>query len=132
FSPAHRLSDLPAYQHKQPAPGFSTLFEIIHELIDTVISARYFGIALSEVRPSYHLGHLDSQRVDGNTALYLGINASMPATELVSIVPSRFKIGAPDDVENIVLSALSGIPINHQPQVPAAIPVRPGSTYFSI
>lgn len=132
FSPAYQLSDLPAYSHGQPAAGFHKLFDIIHELIDTVISARYFGIALTEVKPSYHLGHIDSQRVDANAALYLGVSASMPAAELVSIVPSRFKIGAPDDVENIVLSALSGVPIAHQPQVPAAIPVRPGCTYFSI
>src|SRR5699024_2079701 len=112
--------------------GFDKLFGMIHELVDTVISARYFGISLSEVKPSYHLGHIDSQRIDANSAFYLGVSASMPPAELVSIVPSRFKIGAPDDVENIVLSALSGVPLSHQPQVPAAIPIRPGCTYFSI
>ncbi len=132
FSPTYQLSDLPPYHHGQPAAGFDKLFGMIHELVDTVISARYFGISLSEVKPSYHLGHIDSQRIDANSAFYLGVSASMPPAELVSIVPSRFKIGAPDDVENIVLSALSGVPLSHQPQVPAAIPIRPGCTYFSI
>ncbi len=132
FSPAHHLTDLPPYNHTQSAAGFHKLFGIIHELVDTVISARYFGIALSEVKPSYHLGHIESQRVDSKSAFYLGVSADMPATELVKAVPSRFKIGAPDDVESIVLSALPGVPLSHQPQVPAAIPVRPGCTYFSI
>lgn len=132
FSPAYQLADLPAYQHADPGPGFDKLFRIIRELIDTVISARYFGIALTEVKPSYHLGRIDSQRIDDKSAFYLAVAAAMPAAELVSVVPIRFKIGAPDDVEKAVLSALPGVSLSHVPQVPAAIPVRPGSTYFAI
>lgn len=132
FSPAHQLSDLPAYVHVDSGAGFEKLFRIIRELIDTVISARYFGITLTEVRPSYHLGRIDSQRIDEKSAFYLAVSAAMPAAELVSVVPVRFKIGAPDDVEKAVLSALSGVQLSHSPQVPAAIPVRPGSTYFAI
>lgn len=132
FSPAHQLADLPAYSHAEPGPGFDKLFKIIRELIDTVISARYFGISLTEVRPSYHLGRIDSQRIDEKSSFYLAVGSSMPAAELLSVVPVRFKIGAPDDVEKAVLSALSGVSLSHCPQTPAAIPVRPGSTYFSI
>ncbi|MDI3263334.1 MAG: type VI secretion system baseplate subunit TssK [Fulvimonas sp.] len=132
FSPAYELSDLPAYEHGDPGPGFDKLFRIIRELIDTVISARYFGIALTEVRPSYYLGRIDSQRIDEKSAFYLAVGAALPATELVSIVPVRFKVGAPDDVEKAVLSALPGVGLSHAPQIPAAIPVRPGSTYFAI
>lgn len=132
FSPSHQLSDLPPYSHNDPGPGFDKLFKIIRELIDTVISARYFGIALTEVRPSYHLGRIDSQRIDEKSAFYLAVGASMPPAELISVVPVRFKVGAPDDVEKAVLSALPGVTLSHMPQIPAAIPVRPGSTYFAL
>lgn len=132
FSSSRHLSDLPAYKHNNPAEGFDALFEVIHELIDTVISARYFNIPLSETKPSYHLGHIDSERIDANSSFYLAVSADMPPAELVDIVPTRFKVGAPDDVDQIVLSALPGVTLSHQPQVPAAIPVRPGATYFSL
>lgn len=132
FSPSHQLADLPAYNHADSGPGFDKLFRIIRELIDTVISARYFGITLTEVRPSHHLGRIDSQRIDEKSAFYLAVGAAMPAAELVSVVPVRFKVGAPDDVEKAVLSALPGVHLSHAPQIPAAIPVRPGSTYFAI
>lgn len=132
FSKSYTLADLPAYTHADPGPAFARLFQIIRELTDTVISARYFGIALSEVRPSYHLGRIDSQRIDEKATLYLGVSADMPGTELASIVPVRFKLGAPDDVEKAVLSALPGVKLTHAAQVPAAIPVRPGSLYFAI
>ncbi len=132
FSNAHQLNDLPRYQHEQPEAGFQRLFEIVRELLDTVISARYFQIALSEVKPSFHLGRLDSQRIDTEATFYLGVSADLPAQELVQMVPVRFKVGAPDDVEKCVLSALPGVKLTHAAQVPAAIPVRPGSYYFQI
>jgi type VI secretion system protein ImpJ len=97
-----------------------------------VISTRYFAINLSEVRPSFHQGRLDAQQISGATNLYLGVSASMPPAELVEAVPLRFKIGAPEDVEKLVLSAMAGVPLTHAPQVPAAIPVRPGSYYFAV
>jgi len=56
----------------------------------------------------------------------------MPPAELVETVPMRIKLGAPDDVEKIVISALPGIRLTAATQVPAAVPVRPGSYYFAI
>lgn len=132
FSNAYALNDLPRYQHTQPEAGFRQLFDIIRNLLDTVISARYFKIALNEIKPSYHLGRLDSQRIDDNAAFYLAVSADIPAQELVQMVPVRFKVGAPDDVEKCVLSALPGVKLAHANQVPAAIPVRPGSHYFEL
>jgi type VI secretion system protein ImpJ len=132
FSRRHPLDDLPGYQHAQPEAGFERLFAIIRELLDTVISARYFSIPLNEVKPSFHLGRLDSQRIDEQSAFYLGVSADLPGPELVQAVPVRFKVGAPDDVDKCVLSALPGVKLTHAAQVPAAIPVRPGSQYFAI
>jgi len=132
FSKGYTLADLPNYDHRAPQEGFERLFAMIRELVDTVISARYFQIALSEVKPSFHLGQLDSQRIDEKSAFYLAVAADLPGPELVQTVPIRFKIGAPDDVEKFVLSALPGVKLAHVAQVPAAIPVRPGSHYFAI
>jgi type VI secretion system protein ImpJ len=121
FSKSHTLADLPAYDHANPGPPFFRLDHIIRELLETVISTRYFGIALAEVRPSFHQGRLDAQQINGSTHLYLGVSATMPPAELVEAVPLRFKMGAPEDVEKLVLSALAGVAIVHSPQVPAGI-----------
>lgn len=132
FSRSVSLSDLPRYQHAAPGASFDKLDQIIRELLETVISTKYFTIALTEVKPSFHHGRLDSELITPTTALYVGVQAAMPATEVVEIVPQRFKVGAPDDVEKLVLSAMSGVRLTHAPQVPAAIPVRPGAYYFAI
>ena len=132
FSKNHVLSDLPSYQHADPGPSFERLHLIIRELLDTVISSKYFAIALTETKPSYHHGMLDSGKIDERTAFYLAVSADMAALELVDVVPLRFKIGAPDDVEKFVLSAMPGVRLQHAPQVPAAVPVRPDTCYFTL
>lgn len=132
YSKNYSLADLPAYAHQDPAPGFAKLDSIIRELLDTVISTKYFSIALSEIKPSYYHGLLDSGKINDKTVFYLAIGAGLPAIELVESVPIRFKIGAPDDVEKFVLSAMPGIKLVHAAQVPGALPMRPDTYYFAL
>lgn len=131
FSNQYDLEDLPAYDHVDPGPPFVKLDGLIRDLIDTVISARYVLVNLSEVKPSFHLGRLESETL-ANAAFYLGVAADMPPAELVETVPVRVKLGAPEDVDKLVLSAMPGVRLQSAPQVPAAVPVRPGTYYFSI
>jgi len=132
FSKSYTLSDLPIYDHMQPGPAFQRLDQIVRDLLDTVISTRYFSIQLMEEQPSFHKGRLDSEQLTSGTQLYLGVSAAVPPAELVELVPARFKVGAPDDVDKLVLSAMPGVRLVHAPQVPAAIPVRPGTYYFTL
>ncbi|KAB0642786.1 type VI secretion system baseplate subunit TssK [Burkholderia latens] len=132
FSKGYTLTDLPVYRHDDPGPSFARLDLMLRELLDTVISTRYFAITLDEVRPSFHLGRLDSGKIDDKTEFYLAVSADMPSVELVDAVPARFKVGAPDDVDKLVLSAMPGVRLSYTPQVPPAIPVRPGACYFQL
>lgn len=132
FSKNYALADLPVYRHDDPGPGFAQLDTMLRELLETVISTRYFAITLDEVRPSFHVGRLDSGKIDDKTAFYLAVSADMPSVELIDAVPARFKVGAPDDVDKLVLSAMPGVRLAYAPQVPPAIPVRPGACYFAL
>lgn len=132
FSSRYKTSDLPAYVHADPGTTFAQLDTIIRDLVDTVISAKYFTIALvaEDNRRTHYRGLLDAGKLTPDTQLCLAVSADMPALELVAAVPIRFKIGSPDDIERIVVSALPGITLTHMPQVPSAIPVRPETCYF--
>lgn len=133
FSKKHNISDVPAYEHAQPGPAFAKIAAIIRDLVDTVISSKYLNIPLrqDDVRKSYFEGALPDA-IDQQTLLCVGVRADMPALELVAVIPSRFKIGAPDDVSRMVASALPGVNLVHMPQVPSAVPVRPNTYYFSL
>lgn len=132
YSRSYRLDDLPSYVHADPGPQFARLYGIIRDLLDTVISSRYVAVALHKDRPSYWLGALDAGRIDAQTTLYLAVAAEIPAHKLVEMVPLQFKVGAPEDVDRFVLSALPGVRLAHAPQVPSAIPVRPDTCYFAL
>jgi type VI secretion system protein ImpJ len=132
FSKSFTLTDLPIYRHDKPDAAFHRLEEIVMGLLETVISTKYFSIALREAKPSYHAGVLESEKISASTTLVLGVRSSMPASELVEVIPVRCKVGAGDDVEKLVLSAMAGIRLQHLPQVPGAIPVRPGCLYFEL
>lgn len=134
FSPKYSIADFPKYRHMEPEIHFGKLDLIIRDLVDTVISSKFFLIPLQrdEQKPNHHRGKLDAAKIDHGTILCLAVNAEMPALELVSIVPNRFKVGSPDDVERLVVSSLPGVELVHMAQVPGAIPVRPNTYYFSI
>lgn len=132
FSKGYSLNDLPTYDHRHPSPGFWRIEQILRDLLDTVISTRYFAITLTQPKPSFYAGHLDSDKIDGDTAFYLSVTAAHPQSEIIESIPLRIKLGAPDDVEKLVLSAMSGVRLTHAQQVPAAIPVRPGASYFAL
>ena len=134
FSDRYKASELPAYRHDALGEVFASLDELVRDLVDTVISTRYFLISLlaDAQRPSLYRALLDPQRVTRDTQLCLAVSADMPALELVAAMPLRLKAGSPDDLEKILGSALPGVPLAHMPQVPAAVPVRPNTYYFSL
>lgn len=134
FSDRYKTADLPAYRHDALGDVFAALETLARDLVDTVISARYFLIplAMDRLRLSLHHAVLDPARITAETQLCLAVSADMPGLQLVAAVPNRLKLGAPDDIEKIVGSALPGIPIAHMPQVPNAVPVRPNTYYFSV
>lgn len=134
FSDRYKSADLPAYRHDALGDVFGKLDTIIRDLVDTVIAAKYFLIPLvaDKNRRACYRGALDPSRVTRDTQLVLAVNAEMPPLELVAAVPVRLKLGAPDDLDKIIGSALPGVPLTHMPQVPPAVPVRPNTYYFSV
>jgi type VI secretion system protein ImpJ len=134
LSTRYALAELPRYEHDNPAPGFAHLNAIVRDLLDTVISSKYLAIPLKqdEQRSRHYRARLDVANVDARSRLGVAVSADVPALELVQIVPLRFKIAATDDIDSIVNSALRGIELVHMAQVPAEVPIRPNTYYFSI
>lgn len=133
FSTAYEIDQLPTYDHHNLQKSFESLDQILRDLLDTIISNRYITIPLKEIRPSYWVGGLETDKINRESRLYLAVSSdAMPTHELIPIVPLRFKVGSTVDVEKRVVAALPAVPIHHLVQVPSAIPVRSGVSYFEI
>jgi type VI secretion system protein ImpJ len=134
FSRKYSVANLPRYDHAMPTDAFQTLVDIIRELLDTVVSSKYVPIPLPRKSEdsAYRIAQLDPAIIDAKARLYFAISANMPALNLVADIPRLLKTGSPDQIEIMVRSAVSGIPLVHMPQVPMEVPVRPDTYYFAI
>ncbi|AKC68526.1 type VI secretion system baseplate subunit TssK [Pandoraea oxalativorans] len=133
FSTQTNLTDIPEYDHERADEVFASLETSIRNLLDAIIPSRVVPIGLVRKSANTWTGQiLDDRLIDEAVDWYVSVSAPVPATALVEQFPRLCKIGAPDDVERIVNSALSGIPVMPVQRVPAAIPVRLGNQYFAL
>lgn len=133
FSTSSDLTDIPAYDHARADKVFTKLEAMIRDLLDAIIPSRVVSIGLTRQSPTTWTGQfLDERIVEDAADWYLSVNAPTPAFTLVEQFPRLCKIGAPDEVEHIVNSALLGIPLKAVQRVPAAIPVRLDNQYFAL
>jgi type VI secretion system protein ImpJ len=133
FSTSAELTDIPPYDHAQAEDVFARLEAKIRELLDAIIPSRVVSIALTQKSATTWTGLIADERIATNPAdWYLSVSASLPPYELVEQFSRLCKIGAPDDVKQIVNSALAGIPLKAVQRVPSAIPVRLDNHYFAL
>ena len=132
FSTTETLQAIPTYDHAAPEPVFAELESLIRALLDAVIPSRVVPIALERLRTSTWLGHINDERLTEGADYYLSVRAAMPAHALLERLPELCKMGAPDEVEHIVNSALPGIALRPVSRLPAAIPVRIENQYFAV
>lgn len=132
FSTTDTLQAIPAYDHLAPEPVFAELESLIRTLLDTVIPSRVVPVALERTRPTAWVGKILDERLVEGADYYLSVQAGLPAHVLLDQLPRLCKAGAPDEVEQIVNSALPGIPLRTMSRLPAAIPVRIENQYFAL
>ncbi|NIE62732.1 type VI secretion system baseplate subunit TssK [Burkholderia sp. Ax-1719] len=132
FSTTETLQAIPAYDHFAPEPVFEELESLIRALLDAVIPSRVVPVTLERLRTSMWRGQINDERLTEDTDYYLSVRASMPAHALLEQLPKLCKMGAPDEVEQVVNSALAGIPLRAVSRLPAAIPVRIENQYFAV
>ncbi|WP_283149512.1 type VI secretion system baseplate subunit TssK [Silvimonas soli] len=132
FSLENDLDRIPAYRHDQLQLVFGQLEQLIRDLLDTVIPSPVIPIALERVRPTLWRAHLNDERLLADADFFLSIHATIPGHQLQQQLPMVCKLGAPEEVERILNSAVAGVPLTALQRVPSAVPLRLENQYFSL
>ncbi|WP_082855192.1 type VI secretion system baseplate subunit TssK [Paraburkholderia phytofirmans] len=132
FSTTETLQAIPPYDHDAPEPVFAELESLIRTLLDAVIPSRVVPIVLERARGTVWIGKINDDRLVDGAEYYLSVQSGLPAHALLEQLPRLCKAGAPDEVEQIVNSALHGIPLRAMSRLPAAIPIRIENEYFAL
>ena len=122
--------ELPRYDHTDLEQTFGKLEEQIRYLLETVIPTRYVLIPLEKTPELLHLGHIHDERLLKFAQFYLGVNAKVPANQLIEDILSKAKISSSDQINALIGRAVRGVELNHEPVPPSAIPVKSGFKYF--
>ena len=123
---------LPDYDHDDLGPCFQKLEARIRDLMGIIIPANFFAIPLTFTDRYIWVGSIDDDSLFKKGQFYLAVSAKMGAGDLITKVPQYLKIAAPDDLDRLVRTAVSGIGLRHTQVVPQAIPTRLENQYFQI
>jgi len=132
FSTIETLKAIPPYDHYAQGAVFAELESLIRALLNAVIPSRVIPITLERLRGTAWLGQINDERLVDGADYYLSVQSGLPAHALLEQLPRLCKAGAPDEVEQIVNSALPGIPLRSMSRLPAAIPIRIENQYFAL
>ncbi|WP_160287190.1 type VI secretion system baseplate subunit TssK [Pseudomonas knackmussii] len=134
FSLEHDIGAIPAYRHEQPEAVFPPLFRLISTLLEASLPSRVIALELQSLSTNrWQVALHDARLCDKDGVdFYLSVRSGLPAAQVQNQFPRLCKVGAPDDVDQLVNAALDGVPLLPLAQVPAAIPVRLGNQYFAL
>jgi len=92
-----QLSDIPEYDHQDPAASLVKLDEMIRVMLDNVVPNQCIVINLTQTKPSHWQGQLHDPRL-AEADFYIAVHADMPGASLLELVPRAFKVGSPEDI----------------------------------
>lgn len=124
--------NLPAYEHTNLTATFKLLDQKLAALLETVIPHRCIPIGLDRSSPTMHQARLPDGTLLENAEFYLAVGADVPEDKLVREFPMKAKISSLDKVQQLLMMAVSGLPLRHVPNPPDEIPRQPGRSYFRL
>jgi type VI secretion system protein ImpJ len=127
-----RAPGLAPYRHDRLRESFEPVIAALRASLSTVleqsaipipIEAKKFGISVATV----------ADRTLFSTAVFvLAARADLPAEELRRRFPAQLKIGPVEQIRDLVMAALPGVPVHPVPVAPRQIPFHAGFVYFEV
>ena len=123
---------LPSYDHRRLSECFDALDRHIREHLNAVLPANCLTIPLHASAPYFLEGAVTDSRVLGRAEWVLGVRAGIGPGALITSAPQLIKVCSSRFVGELVKRALPGLPLNHLPVPPPAVPRKVETQYFAI
>jgi type VI secretion system protein ImpJ len=134
FSSDHdmRPTDLPSYDHAHATECFFGLESKIALLLETILSSNFVRIRLSKQTENQWTAAMPDHNILATAQFFLAASGDVPERKLAEELPSKIKVGSPEDVPMLVSAALPGVAITFSTRPPVGLPSRPSLQYFKI
>ena len=132
FRDGTRPIDFPVYDHDDLQNTFFPLMEELRDLLVKDRMRRAIQIPLSKPKAGVYVARLPDVNLLDNAVFVLAAKAQVSSETLRTHFPDQVKIGAFEEIRQLVASHLRGIPTEPLPVAPKEIPYRTGFTYFEL
>jgi len=129
---SRRPSLYPAYRHEDLQASFAPVIADLRRSLSMVVGPGVVEIPLQEMRYGVRRGTLTDRTVLQSSAFYLVVRAAVPGEALRRLFPAQVKIGAIEQIRELVNAAVSGIAIRPLPVAPRQLPFLPDANYFEL
>jgi type VI secretion system protein ImpJ len=129
---SRRPSQYPAYRHDDLQRSFAPVIADLRRSLSAVIDQAAVAIPLQERRYGVRVGPITDRGILRASQFVLIVHADMPGENLRRLFPSQVKIGAVEQIRELVNVAVPGIAVRPLPTAPRQIPFHAGAAYFEL
>lgn len=127
-----RPNSYPGYRHEDLQRSFAPVIADLRRTLSTVIEQNAIAIPLQERRHGVHVGPITDRSILRAANFVLTVQADVPSETLRRLFPAQVKIGAVEQIRELVNVALPGIAVRPMPVAPRQIPFYAGASYFEL
>ena len=127
-----RPNAYPGYRHEDLQRSFAPVIADLRRALSAVIEQNAIAIPLQERRHGVHVGPINDRSILRAANFVLSVQADVQAETLRRLFPAQVKIGAVEQIRELVNVALPGIAVRPLPVAPRQIPFYAGATYFEL
>jgi type VI secretion system protein ImpJ len=127
-----RPNSYPSYRHEDLQRSFAPVVADIRRSLSAVIEQTATAIPLVERKYGVHVGAITDRGILRSASFVLSVQADVPTETLRRLFPAQVKVGAVEQIRDLVNSALPGIGARALPVAPRQIPFHAGASYFEL
>jgi type VI secretion system protein ImpJ len=132
FETNRRPNTYPGYRHEDLQRSFAPVIADLRRSLSSVIETNATAIPLQERRHGVHVGAILDRNVLRAANFILTVQADVPTETMRRLFPAQVKIGAVEQIRELVNVALPGIAVRPLPVAPRQIPFYAGASYFEL
>jgi len=126
------VPDLPHYQHNNLTDIFSTLIDELRQGFSVVLEQNSINIPLQVKKYGISIGSVSDKTLFSSASFILAVTADISTEEIRQYFPPQVKIGAVEQIKELVNVQLPGIQLNSLAVAPREIPYQRNYVYFEL
>ena len=127
-----RPNAYPAYRHEDLQRSFAPVVADLRRSLSAVLEQTAIAIPLQERRYGVRVGPITDRSLLRAASFVLVVQADLPTEQLRRLFPGQVKIGAVEQIRDLVNVAIAGIAVRPLPVAPRQIPFYAGASYFEL